>query len=107
MPDVHDLIDDLLDEIEGMGEDYAATHTKIALQMMDDDSPTSVEIVAFYLQWAISHRSIVEGGFKSLCNCQAGWLQGTDGGVKPCPRCNSESNEKWYTEYVDSDQGPQ
>lgn len=106
MDDVADRIGVLLDTLESMDEEYAATHAGFAQSLFDDDSPTSFEIAAMYLQWAVAKTDIVKNSFRMKCRCDSGWLEGTDGGIKPCPACRAEANERWFSEFVDSGEPP-
>ena len=107
MEAVEDRILTLMDTLESMDEVYAATHSDVLLTLFDEDSPSSSEIAAMYLQWVISKQDIVKNSFRKVCTCEAGWVEGDDGGVKPCPRCRSEANERWFAEFVDSAKEPE
>lgn len=101
-----DELDLLLDTLESIDEDYAGTHAAFALKLIENNSHSTAAVAALYLKWALSKKDIVLNGFKKPCQCDSGWLEGSDDGVLPCPRCRPDANTRWFAEFVDSSREP-
>lgn len=96
----------LLDTVESIDEERAQRLATVALGLISDDHPSTVDVAAGYLSWALAKPTIADGDVTFSCRCSDGWLDGVDGGIKPCPRCRPASNEKWFSEFANSGMEP-
>lgn len=107
MDDVLDEIDHLVDRLEQQDPEFSAKCAAFALGLIEDESPSTANVAALYLTWALA-KDYIGAQIRYKCECgDTGWREGRDGGLIPCVRCRPLVNEKWFAEVADSEREPQ